>query len=134
MFSWNFCWDLFDEVHVGHPVSLVHEVHLRAVKVVLCEPKIDGFGPQRKFHKVAKIFREIVSELLSVLLVTKCRNWRNLLLLSPRFFVKIDFVTVRFSKTASFTILQALNFGFEQNRSFENVEKSQKCKILGCKQ
>ena len=74
MFSWNFCWDLFDEVHVEHPVSLVHEVPLRAVKVVLYEPKIDGFGPPRRFHKVAKIFREIVSELLSVLLVKQCRN------------------------------------------------------------
>ena len=69
MFNWNFCWDQFDEVHVEHPVSLDPEVHLRAEKVVLCEPKIDGFGPPRRFHKVAKSVCEIVSELLSVLLV-----------------------------------------------------------------
>ena len=67
MFNWNFCWDQFDEVHVEHPVSLDPEVHLRAEKVVLCEPKIDGFGPPRRFHKVAKNVCEIVSELLSVL-------------------------------------------------------------------
>ena len=127
MFSWNFCWDLFDEVHVEHPVSLVHEVPLRAVKVVLCEPKIDGFGPPRRFHKVAKIFREIVSELLSVvLLVTQCRNWRNLLLFSARFYVKIDLVTVKCSKTAILTTLQFLNFAYEQNCPFENVKNSQR--------
>lgn len=127
MFSWNFCWDQFDEVRVEHPESQDHGVHLRAVKVVLCEPKTDGFGPPRKFHKVAKIFCEIVSELLSVvLLVTQCRNWRNLLLFSARFYVKIDLVTVKCSKTAILTTLQFLNFAYEQNCPFENVKNSQR--------